>query len=326
VASIDSAVLRSAFAAGAVLFATQAGASCGSAFCIINTNWDTQAAWSEQGQRLDLRYENIHQDRLRSGSRRISWEEKPRDHNEVQTVNHNWLANVDYTFDKDWAVNVSLPYAKKTHIHTEEDEMTGEQVPESWDFSKFGDVRAAARYRLATFEPGDHSLGTLGLNFGLKLPTGDFKQRNSDGELAERTLQPGSGTTDALLGIFYSQVLPAKNLSWFTQAQVQAPFNSRDGFKPGARLVLDAGLRYEVNDRVGLLLQANGLFRLRDSGAEADREDSGGKFFFLSPGVSVAATNDIRFYAFYQVPVYQYVNGVQLTSRPAAVLGVSGRF
>ena len=47
-------------------------------------------------------------------------------------------------------------------------------------------------------------LSFFGLSFGLKLPTGEFDVRNAMGALAERSLQPGTGTTDLLLGAFYS--------------------------------------------------------------------------------------------------------------------------
>jgi hypothetical protein len=183
------------------------------------------------------------------------------------------------------------------------------------------------RYRLSSQEAPDASqLGATGLNFGLKLPTGDYKQRNAEGELAERTLQPGTGTTDALLGAYLVRTLPLKDLSWFAQAQVQLPLNARDGYKPGRRLTADAGLRYDVNDRVSLLLQANLLVRGKDSGVNAEPEDSGGRSLFLSPGVSAAVAKDVRVYGFLQLPLYQYVNGVQLTADRAGVVGVSARF
>ena len=58
----------------------------------------------------------------------------------------------------------------------------------------------------------------------------------------------------------------------------------------------------------------------------AQPADSGGTSWFLSPGVSVGLTQDIRLYAFYQVPIHQYVNGVQLVAREGAVIGVNARF
>jgi hypothetical protein len=299
-----------------------AHASCGSAFCVINTNWDTHGAWSQPGWRLDLRYESIHQDRLQEGRRRVAIGEIPRDHDEVETDNRNWLASLDYTFNADWGVNVSLPLVKRKHLHIH----TATQEPESWDFSKLGDTRVLARYRIGTYESANHSLGTLGVNFGLKLATGRFDLQNADGEQAERPLQPGSGTTDALLGAYYAQVLPLKDLSWFAQGLLQVPLDSRDGFKPGRRISLDAGVRYDASERVSLILQVNALHRSRDSGENAEPEDSGGRSFHLSPGVSIAASKDVRIYGFLQAPVYQYVNGVQLTARRAAVIGLSTRF
>ena len=308
------------------IISMQARASCGSAFCLVNTNWDTHGAWVSPGWRLDLRYESIHQNRLQEGRRQVAAGEVPRDHDEVETSNKNWLASIDYTFNSDWGVNVSLPLVKRSHLHIENDDAAGTQTPESWNFSKSGDVRVLARYRLGSFESTDHELGTVGLNFGLKLATGRFDVRNADGERAERPLQPGSGATDGLLGAYYAQVLPLKDLSWFAQGLLQLPLNSREGFKPGRRVALDAGLRYDATENVSLILQVNGLFRSRDSGVNAEPEDSGGRSFHFSPGVSVAATNDVRIYGFLQVPLYQYVNGVQLTARRAAVLGVSARF
>src|SRR5438270_604567 len=52
--------------AGALICAPlTAAASCGSAFCTINTSWDAHGAWLEPGARLDLRYEYIRHDGCR---------------------------------------------------------------------------------------------------------------------------------------------------------------------------------------------------------------------------------------------------------------------
>src|SRR3546814_1083114 len=54
----------------------------------------------------------------------------------------------------------------------------------------------------------------FGLNFGLKLPTGSFRVKNDEGAVAERSLQPGTGTVDGLLGAYYQQALPDDRSSW----------------------------------------------------------------------------------------------------------------
>jgi hypothetical protein len=150
--------------------------------------------------------------------------------------------------------------------------------------------------------------------------------RNSEGELAERTLQPGTGTTDALAGVYYTRILPARNLSWFGQAMLQLPLNYHEDYKPGKRLSLDAGLRYGVGDNLGLMLQANMLFRSHDKREQAEPEDTGGRSVLISPGVSYALTKSVQVYGFLQLPVYQYVNGVQLTARHAVTAGITVRF
>src|SRR3954471_2290076 len=81
-----------------------AQASCGAAFCSVNTSFDVQGAWTEPGARFDLRYEYINQDQPLTGRTRIGVGQVPRHHDEVSTVNRNWLANLDYAFDATWGV------------------------------------------------------------------------------------------------------------------------------------------------------------------------------------------------------------------------------
>ncbi len=314
-------------AAGLLAFVCAAGAqaSCGSAFCTLNTGWDLHGGLASPGATLDLRYEAITQDQPRSGSDRVAVGQIPRHHDEVSTRNRNWIGTLDYVFDADWGLSVSAPLVDRRHQHIHNH--AGGQIPESWDFSDVGDVRVVARYRLsstATVEPP--STSATGLLFGLKLPTGRFGVRNADGDLAERTLQPGTGTTDAVLGFYAVRALPLQDLSWFAQAQWQAPLNARDQYRPGRRLAVDGGLRYELTGDLSLMLQANLLLRGRDAGANAEPVDSGGRSLFLSPGLSYAATKDLRVYAYLQVPLLQHVNGVQLTANRAAVAGLSVRF
>lgn len=318
-------MLHAAAAASLLALSAQAFASCGSAFCSVNTSWDLLGSSTEPGTLLDLRYEYIKQDQPRSGSDKVGVGQIPRHHDEVYTKNSNWLGTYDYVFNADWAINVSAPLVDREHLHIHNHH--GEQLTESWNFSGLGDMRVLGRYRLASTESRDPpQSGWTGVNFGLKLPTGSTQVRNADGELAERTLQPGSGTTDALLGASVVRTLPLRDLSWFAQAQLQIPLGARDGYKPGRRLTMDAGLRYDLTGQVSLLLQANFLVRSKDSGVNAEPEDSGGRSIFLSPGASVALTRDVRVYGFLQAPLYQYVNGVQLTADRAAVVGISARF
>jgi hypothetical protein len=303
-------------------FAGPGHANCGAAFCMVNTSWNVQGAWTEPGARLDLRYEYINQDQLRSGSDKVASGQIPRDHDELKTVNRNWIANFDYAFNANWGAGITAPVANRDHQHID----TATADFERWNFTELGDVRVLGRYQFATSKGDAPEINFFGVNFGLKLPTGKTGVVNATGERAERTLQPGTGTTDVLLGAYYRSSLPLRDSSWFVQGLYQQPLNSHEDYRPGKRASVDIGYRYEATPQLGLMLQLNALVRGRDSGAQAEPDDSGGKYVFVSPGMSYAVTKNLQVYGFVQKALYQYVNGVQLTADWSGVAGISLRF
>jgi hypothetical protein len=297
-------------------------ASCGSAFCTVNSDWTSETAIVEPGGTLDLRYEYINQDQPRTGTRNVGVGEIPMHHDEVSTSNRNYLLSYSYTFDSNWGVSVVVPFVSRNHFHIHNHQ--GEKVPERWTFDELGDVRLVGRYQV----PGGDPLAptTTGVLFGVKLPTGRTTIANDDGDVAERSLQPGSGTTDGIVGAYFHQRLPAIDSTWFAQVQYQAALNSHDEFKPGERVNVDFGFRKGLTENLGAMVQLNALWKGRDKGEQAEPEDSGGRFVSLSPGLSYGITQRLQVYAFVQLPIYQNVNGVQLTAKRAYVAGVSGRF
>lgn len=310
-------VSYAAFLAAAQLGAPGAvQAGCGATFCAVNTQWDAQGLWDKPGLRADLRFEFIDQDQLRHGDDEIAVGEIWRHHDEVRTINRNTVLNLDYGFDRHWGVALTLPYVSRDHDHIHNHH--GGTIPEAWNFSEVGDARVIGRYQLAA---AAHT--RYGAKFGLKLPSGDHDLANDDGDVAERTLQPGSGTTDAIVGGYFQHAAPGSRLRWFGQALWQQPLNERDDFKPGFAASVDVGVNYGLSERVSALLQTNMQIKGRDSGAQAEREDSGARTLALSPGIAFAITRSTQIYGFAQLPVYQYVNGVQLTADIAYVAGMS---
>lgn len=305
-----------------LLHAGTAGASCGSAFCVLNTMWSTQGVPVEAGSaRLDLRYEYINQNRLRSGSRAISQAEDTADTTELRTVNRNLLATLDYTFSKNWALSASLSVASRSHSHIADP--AGAATFEQWDFTRAGDARILGVY---SFDNPANPFVSYGLTFGAKLPTGDYGLRNADGMLAERALQPGTGSTDAVLGAFYAAPGLSADASWSVQAMVQQAIQAKDGFRPGNQYQLNLGYRQPLAESLQGLLQLNALVKARDSGVNAEPDLSGSTTVFLSPGLSYALTHDVQVYGFLQLPLYRYYNGVQLSAERAVVMGLTVRF
>lgn len=312
-----------AIVACSVFLPSVAFASCGSAFCTVNSNWTSESAMIDSGSSLDLRYEYINQNQPRAGSARVGVGQISHHDDEVGTSNRNLLATYAHAFNAEWGVTVTAPIGDRDHFHIHNHD--GEKVPERWNFTELGDVRVVGRYQLPYMGDPLQPV-SAGITFGLKLPTGRTHVANADGDVAERSLQPGTGTTDGIIGAYYHRKMVERNSSWFAQAQYQHALNRHDDFKPGGQFGIDAGYRHGLTDRLGALVQANLLLKRRDSGAQAEPADSGGKFAFISPGLSYAVTDRMQIYGFFQKPVYQHVNGVQLTADKALVVGLSSRF
>ncbi len=303
-----------------------AAASCGSAFCMVNTNWGVQGVWNEPGLRADLRLEYIDQDQPRNGTRNVAVGEIPAHHDEVRTINRNAFLTLDYGLSESWGISAVLPWIDRDHEHIHNHR--GEQLRETWSFSDFGDARLVARYQSTTAQAQGQAerLGFFGFTGGLKLPTGKTDVVNGEGEPAERTLQPGTGTTDALLGAYYREAIGHLNASWFGQANVQLPLDSHDDFRPGKQVTVDFGGRWDATDKLGLMLQLNAQWKGRDSGAQAEPDDSGSRTLSIAPGFTFAFTPTVQMYAFVQFPLYPYVNGVQLVADRSYAAGISAQF
>ena len=304
-------------AAALACAALPANASCGSAYCVVNTDWGLQAGQHSSGEWVaDLRYEFIDQKRLWSGSHKTDGDPNA-DALEQRTLNSNLLATIDHTLTEHWGVRVDVPVVSRIHDHIADP--SGAAVPERWSFTRLGDARVVGRYQFGAYDG-------FGLNAGLKLPTGSHTVANDNGTPAERMLQPGSGTTDAIAGLYFSGRPHDAGMGWFAQVMVQHALNSRDEYRPGDTLQATAGLRLPLTEKTVGTLQVNYVQRRRDSGANAEPDVSGNRSVFLSPGISIVLSPAVQVYGFLQLPLYRYVNGVQLTADRSAVVGVSLRF
>ncbi len=307
------------------LTVSSASANCGSAFCSINTNSEIQSDSAEPGIQLNLRYEFVDLDQPRQRRKKVGAQGVPGGHDELKTTNQNLMFGLDYVINQNWGVGIQVPYLKRKHEHIhnpdEEGVVAGEEPEhEAWNFSGVGDIRFSTRYQI------DAGGIIIGFHGGLKLPTGKFRASNDAGEEAERTLQLGTGSTDIVAGIFAKGIFAETPLRWFAQSQWQHAIATKDDFQPGDDITFDLGLRYLVTDAFAANLQLNTRYKRRDSGANGEPDESGGKFVYLSPGVSYAFAAGIQIYAYVQVPLYQSVNGVQLTQSTGYVVGVNYRF
>lgn len=313
-----------------ILSASGAYASCGSTACSINTNWDEHSA-SKPGLSIDLREFYSRADQLRSGSSRITADTTNIGEVEnLRTINKITTLSADYTADEHWGVMTSIPYVTRDHNHNL-GPYTG-TVPagyESFYAQSLGDIKIVGRYRW-TLNEAEHS--EVGFKLGLKLNTGrrDFTL-NTGVKPNEVTLQPGNGSTDLILGAFWNQATPGNALSWFAQGTLQSSVKHDEAFRPGNQINVDAGTRYAFSRNLSGLLQLNAQWNATDSGANAALTaaldpSSGGRYVALTPGLIYAVTVGTNLYGLLQVPLYQYVNGEQLTASKSVTVGINHRF
>lgn len=296
-----------------------AAANCGSAFCSVNTSWDTQTPWNDNTTRLDLRMEFIPQNQLRSGVNKVQRSGELGEHDEIKTYNRNYIANLSHPISPNLALALQVPLVSRNHSHFS-NHADGPEL-ESWDFTRLGDVHALLHLRLDNAQSPQSNV--YGLTGGIKLPTGSIKVRNASEETAERTLQPGSGTTDLLVGGFASGRIMQAN--WYTQMRWQHALSERQNYRPGDAVNLDIGISYPMGE-IQALAQINLQWRGHDSGTSAESSDSGGRYIYFSPGLAVPIGHDMQVYGLIQLPLLQDVRGTQLTSDWAATLGLTMRF
>ena len=300
-----------------------ASLACSACGCTLNADWATQGLTSRTGLTADLRVDFFNQDDLRSGTGRVDRaalalpnEQEIQQH----TVNRIGTLTLDYGLTADWGVTLTLPWISRSHTTIAE----GDTAISSSRSSSVGDVRVLARYT------GLSDGQDWGLQFGLKLPTGDSHGVNFDagpqqGERLDRGLQPGTGSTDLLVGAFKFGAVN-ETTDWFGQALLQIPVISDRAFKPGAGANLTAGVRYRGFETVVPQLQFNSRIERRETGSEADTPNSGSTLVYFSPGATFNVSQKTSVYLFGQLPVYQRVNGYQLEPKWSVSAGVHAAF
>ncbi len=302
------------------LVATPAFA-CSSCGCSLTSDWLSQGLVALPGTTVDLRYDYVPQDQLRSGTGTVDRAaiSLPASREiEHYTDNSYLTATVDRQFNAVWGVDLQVPVIVRPHA-------TVSQGDTEESFSRtngLGDVRLTARWQ------GIGGPGITGLQFGLKLPTGNFGQNFRAGPQAgspvDRGLQPGTGTTDALIGAYqFGQLV--KNFDFVLQAQAQIPLDGRDLYRPGLAGTASAGLHYVHWRGITPQLQLNLRLAEKDHGLNSDRDNSGGELLYAAPGLIARLGPRAAVFGYVQLPLYERVNGFQLAPRYTASIGLHYR-
>ncbi len=297
--------------------------ACASCGCTFTSDWLSQGLVTQPGQALTIRYDYVPQTELRSGTDNVDQTSIafPNEREiERRTDNHYITAAYDRQFTNDWGFGISVPYVTRPHRTIAE----GTVAESGSNAAGVGDVKVLGRWQgLST------PAGVTGLQAGLVLPTGafhhTFKSGPASGELLDRGLQPGTGTVQAVFGAYHYRRL-TNELALVVQAQGQAALHSREEFRPGSVGEVSLSLQWLGWSRITPQLQLNGRINGRDSGAAADRANSGGEQFYVAPGLSARLTPRLSAFGLVQLPIYQRFNGYQLAARVNLSSGLQLRF
>ncbi len=323
----------------------QSLASCGQAFCPIETSTTTERHPHGGELQVNLSYEFIEMDDPFIGTDSARVGEIRRAHDEQFTRNQTTKFTLDYGISSRLTVGALIPFVDRLHQHLahEEEEVVGGGVGETeivdetkrWRYQALGDLQLTARYLLYKAEtPLQPSFSLI---IGMKLPTGRTNVKDDDGEKAELTLQPGNGSWDGIVGLSYVQHFSVATAQrrialapLFVTAIGRFPVgNGKFGYRPGSELFLNIGTAYPVFRNFDILAQVNFHYRDRNNVGHApgvEQADTGRETLFLSPGVRYHVTDNLAVYALMQFVAYRRVNGIQLTSDWNVTSGISYRF
>lgn len=325
--------------------------ACATCGCSLST--DAAMGYSAaSGWRFNLQYDYINQNQLRLGSHSIAPNEVATVNDsggdqevEKDTINRYFTLGLYYSPNASWNLGLQIPYIDRRHTTygSGTNPLTPDQVSGT-TISGLGDVKFITSYQ------GFLPTHNLGVQLGVKLPTGDYGGPNADGtgvvghepkaftsgpasqaaspdNLVDTSLQAGTGSTDVIIGAYYYQAV-SQDFDAFINGQLQSAVKEKldqtgANFRPGNLATLSFGLRDEANPDVVPQLQINLSHKSRDQGALADTTDSAGTTAYLSPGVTMSVIKNLQVYGFAQVPVYSHLDGYQLFPRWTATVGLS---
>lgn len=283
------------------------GCACGCGIFDVQTNGILP---TRAGGVAFLEYDFMNQNEARNGALKAS----PDNNRDKEVRTHFFTAGARYMFGRRWGIDGQVPVWSR-YFRT---------IDDAGNLSTFtntalGDIRLQGIF--SGFSPDMSS----GMTFGVKLPTGDYKDRHFD-----RDTEIGSGSTDLLLGAYHMDRMPfEERWAWFADAQWDEPAFFFHGYKPGASLDAAVGSYWEDwqvgSVKIAPLGQVIASKRWSDRGPAGHPDASGYRRLVLSPGLEFGA-GDWHLNVSAGFPVYQYMTGYQLAARQFYKTSVAYRF
>lgn len=246
--------------------------------------------------------------------------------------------SLSYGVTDNLSVNSRIPYIERRNIRESELEEGEAEAHTHGDSVGFGDLLVLAQYKISNSKKSD-----ISLQFGVKAPTGETDVKDNDGIRFETEFQPGSGSWDFLLGTAISKNI--NGFSYHANILFNLTTQGSQSTEIGDALSYNAALSYRMaltdthdpdHDHAShdhadlesstakwdLLIELNGVTRVKNEIAGIKDQNSGGTTVFLSPGIRLSSG---KFGGFISVgvPVIEDQNGKQTDINTRIVVGAS---
>lgn len=208
------------------------------------------------------------------------------------------------------SVLVSGAYVIKNRETTVKSNETNETEVISFEGKGISDVIIIGKYEIIT--PDVTSPLGLALGGGVKLPVGSYTEE-VDGSRLAIDLQPGTGSTDALLwGNFSLGFLPLP-FSVSANALYRYAGSNLEGYRFGDEIILALGEEYHFTEYLTFSLSGRARFANEDFWGGRFLPSTGGMYYDVIPAL-IYTEKTYNLKVFYQAPLYRNVEGIQLTT------------
>ena len=309
-----------------------AEATCGAAQCFVVTQTGEEIV-SEGSIFVDLSLRFIPQDRKLEGTDTVSevlvpeidfedGEIKIDDHREERTQNTLAQLDVGYGLSSRWTFFFSLPFLnERDHEHFIEVGTPDEEFVLDDGSSGFGDVQVGVRTAFLQ-RLQDLLVGSL----ALKAPTGEYKLFNSEGEINEPSIQPGTGSWDLIASAYYTHAWRPNRVGYFVAGSFRKNTENDLDYQFGDQTRGDFGVYVRSGRRVLWTAQINARHVSRDEFLDVRVPSTGSTFINFTPGVRLESDSRGSLYFLVPIPVYQDVNEQQLAPKTGIMIGLSKSF
>ncbi len=160
---------------------------------------------------------------------------------------------------------------------------TGKTVLFEDSSSSIGDTMLSAKYQILSPLYDDSIF--LSASMGVKLPTGANDLKNDNGDYLQWNLQNGTGSYDGILEVAMTK--KTSRLRFDSGIRSFITTEGARGFKRGNKHILAASINTKVNKFINLGLSSNYKIIDKNSLTNIDMDNSGGKYLYLSPALSI---------------------------------------